>query len=788
MPTPTSKPAEHPLWSNPQARPIRVLVIDDDPLQLRALQRQLRDHAEIELIICDNPLEGMLAVGAAKPDLVIMDVFMPDLDGTEACRQIKANPGTKDVEVVLTSAAMTPEIELAAQDVGARWAVSKPLDVAKLVTRMGGIVVGPEPTPLRAEIAVHGAPLAAAPVAPAPAGRLARGTTAPALVEQMAALAPQTAKHLPPPVAPGAPVAPTLRGADVLVQMLAEAGVEVVFGLPGGAISPVHDALMDSKIRHVTTRHESGAMFAAAAYARQTGKLGVVAVTSGPGVLNAMTGLASAWCDGLPVLLLVGEVPRNAQGKGVLQDGSAHGLQIVEMARHVAKLAIEVPSPTALPHLVRRAIVTAQSGRRGPVLMTLPMDISTAKVSMPKTSGSIALDALVDAALIDEIAELMIGADRPLILAGSGVRGDGAPEKLRKVAEQLGCPVATTPKGKGVFPDDHALALGVLGMGGHPSARDYVAGGLDVVIAIGTSLGDLATDGFSPKLQGSKALIHIDIDARQHGKSYAPTHAVVASAADLLGALAERLEERSVRHASSRSATLGTINRPRISSATSMRPLRHGLSYHPIPSSTKTGFIAPQDALAELQALAPTDAVYTVDSGDHFLFAVHFLRVTQPDQFLVMTGLGSMGQSIGAALGCQLADPDRFVAAICGDGCFAMAAFEIATAVQEGLPIRVLVFNDERLGMVENGHSHVYGRKASYSTTGLDVCAVARGLGAATMRVDGAGQLAAAAEFMRTTPGPVVVDVRIDPAISLPRKDRIATTAPTAVRKPDLAN
>jgi acetolactate synthase-1/2/3 large subunit len=147
--------------------------------------------------------------------------------------------------------------------------------------------------------------------------------------------------------------------------MLAEAGVEVVFGLPGGAISPVHDALIDSKLRVVTTRHESGAMFAAAGYARATGKLAVVAVTSGPGVLNALTGLASAWCDGLPVLLLVGEVPRGQQGKGVLQDGSAYGLQLVEMARHVTKLAVEVPRPSALPHLVRRAIATAQSGRRG---------------------------------------------------------------------------------------------------------------------------------------------------------------------------------------------------------------------------------------------------------------------------------------------------------------------------------------------------------------------------------------------------------------------------------------
>src|SRR5439155_417685 len=240
--------------------------------------------------------------------------------------------------------------------------------------------------------------------------------------------------------------------------LLAGAGVGVVFGRPGGAISPVHDAMLDSTMRVITTRHESGAMFAAAGYAQCTGKLGVVAVTSGPGALNAMTGLASAWCDGLPVLLLVGEVPRATHGKGVLQDGSAHGLQIVEMARHVTKLAVEVPRPSALPHLIRRAIATALSGRRGPVLMTLPLDVMIAQVTPPRTGGSVAMTAMVGPEILDEVAELVLEAKRPLILAGSGVRADGAPVRLRAVAERLDCPVATTPKGKGVFPERHPLA------------------------------------------------------------------------------------------------------------------------------------------------------------------------------------------------------------------------------------------------------------------------------------------------------------------------------------------
>jgi acetolactate synthase-1/2/3 large subunit len=292
----------------------------------------------------------------------------------------------------------------------------------------------------------------------------------------------------------------------------------------------------------------------------------------------------------------------------------------------------------------------------------------------------------------------------------------------------------------------------VLGLGGHRSARRYLDSGVDVVLAIGSSLGDVSTDGFAPALQASRALIHVDIDARQFGKSYSPTHAVVASAHELLGGLADRRQdERPIK-----------------------RSLPSGIERHSIPSSTKSDRIAPQDAIDELQHMLPSDTIYTIDSGEHFLYAVQYLETTHPDAFVVMTGLGSMGQSIGAAIGAQLAHPDRSVAAICGDGCFAMNAFEIATAVQEQLPIRVFVFNDERLGMVENGHQNVYGRRPRYSTGPLDICSIARGLGATTMRIDGRNQLD---PRMFTAPGPVVIDVRIDPDVMMPKVDRVAVMA-----------
>lgn len=677
-----------------RTRPLRVLLVDDDDLQLRALRRAGRSERHLELLFARSAHEAFeLLEAETRPiDLIVMDVYMPDVDGAQACRWIKANTRTAHIPVVLTSVTITPALERVAYEAGAIRTIPKPVDLTKL------------PLP-------------------------------PIKTRQMADIPNVMTK--------------TTRGADLLVSMLAQAGVDVVFGLPGGAISPVHDALIDNEIRVITTKHEAGAMFAAAGYAHTTGKLGVVAVTSGPGALNAMTGLASAWCDGLPVLLLVGDVPRGAQGRGVLQDSSAHGLQIVEMSRHISKLAAEIASPSQLPHMLRRAITTALSGRKGPVVLTLPIDVMTSQVTEPRVGGSVTMGGMVAGETLDEIAELLLCADRPLILAGSGVRGHGAPEKLLAVAERFSCPVATTPKAKGVFPEDHPLSLGVLGLGGHRSARRYLDSGVDVVLAVGTSLGDMATDGFAPALQASRALVHVDIDARQVGKSYSPTHAVVASAAELLAGLASRRQDF----------------------IPTTRALPDGVIRHVLPSSTKPDRIASHDAINELQALLPKDTIYTVDSGEHFLYAIQYLEVTEPDAFVVMTGLGSMGQSIGAAIGAQLAHPGRTVAAICGDGCFAMNAFEIATAVQEQIPIRVFVFNDGHLGMVENGHETVYGRRPVYSTGPLDICSIARGLGATVARVDGLGQLDRA---ILDAPGPVVIEMRIDADIKIPKVDRVA--------------
>jgi acetolactate synthase-1/2/3 large subunit len=204
-----------------------------------------------------------------------------------------------------------------------------------------------------------------------------------------------------------------------------------------------------------------------------------------------------------------------------------------------------------------------------------------------------------------------------------------------------------------------------------------------------------------------------------------------------------------------------------------LRALAGGVERQVLPSSMRFDRMAAHDAVRELQAVLPADTIFTIDSGEHYLFAAHYLETSLPDTFVAMTGLGSMGQSLGTAIGSQLAFPGRRVAAICGDGCFAMNAFEIATAVAERLPIRVFVFNDERLGMVENGHISLYGRTPAYPTTPLDVCTVAKGLGATARRVERPGQLTALADVLTREPGPVVIDVCIDPEIKLARRVRV---------------
>jgi acetolactate synthase-1/2/3 large subunit len=292
----------------------------------------------------------------------------------------------------------------------------------------------------------------------------------------------------------------------------------------------------------------------------------------------------------------------------------------------------------------------------------------------------------------------------------------------------------------------------VFGIGGHPSASAYLRGGVDVLLALGTSLGDLSTDGWSELLVPRRAFIHVDVDGAAIGRHYQANLAVVGPAAPFLRALGARLERP----------------RPRIAAL--------GVTRFSDPAEATDGGegrISPARALWELQQVLGEHTTYVIDSGEHFLFAAHYLRVEEPEGFLAQTGLGSMGSSLGAAIGAQLARPARRVAVVMGDGGFGMTATQIADAVAARLPITACVFNDERLAMCELGHLHVFGRAPGFPTPPVDVVMMARAMGADALRVDHTGDILRHAPLFTARRGPLVVDVRIDRSFELPKKDRI---------------
>ena len=539
---------------------------------------------------------------------------------------------------------------------------------------------------------------------------------------------------------------PMTRTADVLVDILVEAGVEVVFGLPGGPIAPIHDALLDRpEIRSITTRHEAGAIFAAAGYAQATGKLGVVVVTSGPGILNAMTGLASAHADGLPVLVIAGEVPRERFGQGAVQEGTSEGLDIVHMVRSISKFAAQAGDPNTAPALLRRAIATASSGRRGPAVITLPMDVGTAHSRPPAVEVSSRLEFRSPHQTFATTADALSSAEHGLLLVGSGARWGSGPELVRELAERLQIPVMTTPKAKGVFPENHPLSLGVFGWGGHPSASDYLGKGVDVLMAIGTSLGETATDSWSRKLAASKHFIQLDVESQRIGRNYPVTLGIVDT---VEGALPQILRR------------IGTTPRPQRQFG--VRRQQSGAEVLVGPE----GRISPQRALWELQRALPSNTLFTSDIGSHMFFALHHLEIHSPRGFMIMFGLGSMGSGIGAALGVKVARPDAPVVAVCGDGCFSMGLGDVATAAQQGIPMIFAVLNDERYGLVEVGNNAVYGRTPSFATP-MNVAQLAEGVGAAAVVIEQPGDILKHDLLELADRRPLVLDIRIDREVRL---------------------
>ncbi|HEY8039086.1 MAG TPA: thiamine pyrophosphate-binding protein [Polyangiaceae bacterium] len=553
----------------------------------------------------------------------------------------------------------------------------------------------------------------------------------------------------------GLRVRPTVTAAVSLLRTLANHGVRVAFGIPGGTASPIFDALSEvPEIELVSVRHEAMAGFAASGFARATGIPALVLTTSGPGLTNAITGMAAAALEELPVIFVAGEVPAMAVGRGALQDGSPAGLDVLGTVRGMTRWATTLPSAASAPAIAEKAWQVATGERPGPVYVGVPLDVgSRPTLPAPQLTSALRVPAEASPLACQKAAKLLRTARRPLLVLGNGARG--AAMESRMLAERLSLPVVATGHAKGVFPETHPLYLGLIGVAQHPTVNEYLTDPPDVVCIVGSRLGDLATNGWTLPLGGSHDTIQIDRDPLLMGTNVAVTLGIVGDARRALESMLDALP--------------GDVVAPR-RALTGCRSLREELAQsNSVP-------LKPQRVLSALTDAFP-DATWCSDIGEHLTMALHYLRVDDPSKFHALMGFGSMGSGIGAAIGMKLAQPESTVVAVCGDGGMAMHAGEILTCVENRIGVVFAVFNDGRWNMIQHGFEAVYGRvPPSLPSYIADLSAVARGFGADGAILQRPEDLRP--ERLRRFAGstrPVILDIRIDPAESLTGQSRAAT-------------
>ncbi len=537
-------------------------------------------------------------------------------------------------------------------------------------------------------------------------------------------------------------------GAGALFTALEQEGVDVIFGIPGGAIMPAYDALVESPIRHVLMRHEQGAGHAAEGYAHVTGRVGVCMATSGPGGCNLVTPLADAMMDSIPLVAITGQVARSAMGRQAFQEAP-----ITDVTRPITKRNWLVMDPDQIPEVVYEAFETARSGRPGPVLVDIPKDVLQAQVQPPRRRSLTSLPPMV---LRDEAvrsaADLILNAERPVLYAGGGVLRAHACDELWDLAMRQQLPVVTTLMARGAFPDSHPLSLGMPGMHGCYAAVTAMQRS-DLLVAVGARFDDRVTgrlDGFAPEAK----VVHVDIDPKEIGKNRAADVALVGDARRVLVELNATLPgfDR-VAHPDARRAWLVTLDAWK--------------EEFPLTYDRDGERLKPQYVIERLAAATKGQAILTAGVGQHQMWASQMWRFDRPRAWANSGGLGTMGFAVPAALGAKAARPEELVVAIDGDGCFQMTCQELATSVAEDLPIVVAILNNGHLGMVRQWQEMFYGGRFSQVRLGHDLpdyVRLAESYGCVGLRAERADEVdevisAALAVRDRT----VVVDFRVDP-------------------------
>jgi len=542
-----------------------------------------------------------------------------------------------------------------------------------------------------------------------------------------------------------------LTGAQALIKSLEMEGVEVMFGLPGGAILPVYDPLIDSSIRHILVRHEQGAGHMASGYAHATGRPGVAMVTSGPAATNIVTPLCDAYLDSIPIVVITGQVAYKAIGTDAFQEADTVGITMP-----ITKHNWLISDPNDIPRVIREAFHVATTGRPGPVLVDFPKDVANQtmewywpeKVDLPGYKPTVKGHPKQ----IKDAARLIQSATMPVILAGGGILKANATNELRELAELGNIPVVTTLMARGVIPDAHPLCLGMPGMHGNYTAVTSMQKA-DLLINLGARFDDRVTGDPSCFAQNAK-VIHVDIDPAELGKVRRAEVPIVGDARNVITELIKAVKSEQAKHgAPDTSAWIAQLNEWQESF-----PLKY--------QQLDGGPLKPQFVVEALRANTPDDCILVAGVGQHQMWASQLWQFRQPRTWVNSGGLGTMGYAVPAAVGAKVGRPDRMVWAIDGDGCFQMTAQELVTASSERIPVKIAILNNAYLGMVRQWQELFYEERYSevYLSPDLpDYVKWAEAMGCVGMRVDSADDVVATIEKANAVDDrPVVIDFRTD--------------------------
>ncbi|GMK42841.1 acetolactate synthase large subunit [Paenibacillus sp. CCS19] len=531
-----------------------------------------------------------------------------------------------------------------------------------------------------------------------------------------------------------------ITGSEILLRSLVLEGVECVFGYPGGAVLYIYDAMHGfDDFHHILTRHEQGAIHAADGYARASGNVGVCIATSGPGATNLVTGIATAYMDSVPLVVITGNVVQSAMGTDAFQEAD-----IVGITMPITKHSYLVRNAEDLPRIIHEAFHIANTGRKGPVLIDIPKDVSAAKTLFKPANGEVSMRGYNPTVSpkkqqVDKMLKAIEEAERPLILAGGGVVYSGAHEELFEFATKTGIPVVTTLLGLGGFPSGNDLWVGMPGMHGAYASNKAIQNA-DLLINIGARFDDRVTmklEGFAPHAK----IVHIDIDPAEIGKN-------VPTDIPIVGDVKTVLE---VANAEVKPASKAAAWREQVTAWKTEFPLTY------VDSNTE---LKPQWVIEMLHETTNGDAIVTTDVGQHQMWAAQYYKFNKPRSFVTSGGLGTMGFGFPSAIGAQMANPDRVVVSINGDGGMQMCAQELAICAINNIPVKVAIINNQVLGMVRQWQEIIYDNRYSHIDLAgsPDFVKLAEAYGVKGFRASNKEEAREAWEAALRHPGPAVVE------------------------------